>query len=260
MRPIIKALQVKSRVIGALVYRSLLSEHGTTRLGYIAAIFKALGKVIMLSTIFMLISRNVPVGDNLIIFLASGILPFSMCIDLVNKIMTMNKSGRMLMTHPLITPLDIAISILILQSAITLIASIILLLGAGLLGLWDYKIASLLGILLTSITAILLGFGVGLMNVSIVVRVPSYEKIWQLLSMPLFILSGIFYVSDMLPREALDVLKYNPLMHITESMRDSFYRGWNSSFVNQQYLLFFTTVTIFLGLFLEKTTQKRVRE
>jgi len=183
-----------------------------------------------------------------------------MCIELVTALMKMNKSGRVLMSHPIITPMDVAISILILQSSITLVSAVILLAGTGLLGMWDYQISSLLGILTTCIIAILLGFGIGLMNASIILKAPSYEKIWQLLSLPLFLLSGVFYVADLLPQEALDFLKYNPLLHITESMRDSFYRSWESSFVNYGYLVSFTTVTLFIGLFLQRTTHKRVRE
>lgn len=257
---IAKSLSVQTRVVGALVFRLMKSEHGTTGLGYLSAFLKPIGQILMLSTIFGFMSRNLPLGDNYIIFLASGVIPYHLCVTIINKVMGISQSGKPLFGHPMITPLDLSIAVLILESGILLIVSAVILISVGLLGLWNYEIDSLLTILMTIVTAIGIGYGVGLINLSISIKLPSYTKIWQLLSMPLFIISGIFFTSEGLPDAILEYLYYNPLFHITDSMRSGIYRSWNSDFADSTYMLNFVLISVFLGLLFQRLTDKKVRE
>ena len=257
---LLQSFKVQRRVISALVYRLMKSEHGTTGLGYLSAFLKPIGQILFLSAIFSFMSRNLPLGDNYTVFLASGVIPFHLCMTLVNKIMAINKFGKPLMSHPMITPLDISFAVLLMESGILLIVTILIFLAMGLLNLWNYKIDSLLTILTTALFAIGIGYGVGLVNLAISIKIPTFPKVWQLMSMPLFIISGIFYTTERLPDVALEYLYYNPLLHITDSMRSGVYRNWEGSFNDFGYLTSFLIISVSIGLLLQRITEKKVRE
>jgi capsular polysaccharide transport system permease protein len=256
----LKAISVKARIINALFIHSLLSEHGKTKLGYLIAIIKPLGQVIMLTAMFSIIGRSSPIGDDLVLFLATGVIPYNLCIGLTNKMLQINKSSRMILNTTIATPFDMSIAFLLSETVIILISTAAILIGLGHFGYWDYRVDSFLGILLTTITSIMLGYGIGLLNLSVSAIIPSYEKVWKILSMPLFLMSGVFFVADQrFPAEVIAILKYNPLLHIIESMRDSFYRSWESTLFDMSYLLTFTTIALLAGLLMQKLTQKRQR-
>lgn len=255
-----KAVGVKARVIHALFIHSLLAEHGKTKIGYLTAVIKPLGQIIMLTTMFTMLGRGAPIGDSFVLFLATGIIPYNLCIGLANKMMQINKSHRSILSSTPVTPFDVSVAFLLSETLILLLSAAIILLGLGNFGYWDHKIDSLLGILLTVLASVALGYGIGLFNVSMAVITPSYEKIWKILSMPLFIMSGIIFVVDQrFPAEVLAILKYNPLLHITEAMRDNFYESWEGTLFDISYVLWFIISALLLGLLMQKITQARVR-
>lgn len=260
MGAFLKAISVKARIINALFIHSLLSEHGKTKIGYLAALAKPLFQIVMLTTVFTIMSRGVAIGDSLVLFLATGIIPYNLCIGLANKMLLINKSSRTILNSTHVTPFDISVAFLLSETLILLISAAVILIALGHFGYWNHQVDSLLGILLITLTTIILGYGVGLLNASVSAIIPSYEKVWKLLSMPLFLMSGVFFVADQrFPAEVLAILKYNPLLHIIEFMRDSFYRSWESTLFDMRYLLTFTVTALLMGLLMQKLTQKRQR-
>jgi capsular polysaccharide transport system permease protein len=261
MRKLLKAFSVKARLINALFMHAILTEHGKTKIGYLTAIIKPLGQIIMLSLVFTVLGRSIAIGDSMVLFLALGIIPYNLCIGLTNKMLNVNKaSSRMLLSSTPATPFDISIAFLLSESLVLFISTGIILTGLGAFGYWDYRVDSLLGVLLASIASIMLGFSVGLLNISIASIIPSYEKVWKILSAPLFLTSGVIFVADRrFPPEIIAVLQYNPLLHIIESMRDSFYRTWESTLFDLSYVLWFILYALAIGLGMQKITQNRER-
>lgn len=255
-----QAVRIKKRIIQALVFRIIKAEYGTTGISYLSALIKPLLQIVFMSAIFTLMSRNLPLGNNYTIFIASGVIPLHLCLTLANRIMSIAIFGKPLIKHPMVTPLDISFAALIVESGVLLIVSILVFLTVGLLGFWDYKVDSLLIILTTALFSIGIGFGVGLINLAMSLKIQAYPKIWQVLSMPLFIASGVFYISERIPPQALEYLYYNPLLHITDSMRSGLYRTWDSSFTDYSYVTGFMFTSIALGLFLQRITENKIRD
>lgn len=252
------AISVKARIINALFIHALLVEHGKTKIGYLTALIKPLGQVVMITTMFFVLGRSAPVGESLVLFLTTGIMSYNLCIGLANKMMQINKSHRSILTSTPVTQFDISIAFLLSETLILLLACIAILFGLGNFGYWDHKVDSLLGILLTAIASIILGYGIGMFNVSMTTIFLSYEKIWKILSMPLFMMSGIFFIVDQrFPAEAIAILKYNPILHLIESMRSSFYRSWDSTLFDMKYLLWFILSVLVVGLIMQSITQSR---
>lgn len=255
-----KAVAVKGRIIHALFIHAILTEHGKSKIGYLTAIIKPLGQIIMISTMFTVLGRAAPIGDNLVLFIATGVIPYNLCIGLTNKMLHTNKSYKNILHSTPATPFDISIAFLLSETLVILIATMAILTGLGHFGYWDHKVDSLLNVLLISIASITLGYGIGVFNASLTAIIPSYEKVWKILSMPLFMMSGVFFIADQrFPAEVIEILKYNPLLHIVESMRDGFYRSWESTLFDLSYVLWFVLTTLTIGLIMQKLTQSRKR-
>ncbi|RVU83398.1 hypothetical protein EOL70_16870 [Leucothrix sargassi] len=260
MTTLLQAISVKARIINALFIHSLLTEHGKTKVSYLTALIKPLFQIVMMTVVFSILGRSAAVGDNLVLFLATGIIPYNLCLGLANKMLQLNRSSRNILNNTLVTPFDLSIAFLLSESIVLLISTGIILIGLGNWGYWDHRVDSLLGILLITIASILLGYGVGLFNASVAAIAPSYEKVWKVLSMPLFLMSGVFFVADQrFPPEVIAIIQYNPLLHIIEFMRDSFYRSWESSLFDGSYLVTFIVCALLAGLVMQKLTQKRKR-
>ena len=69
----------------------------------------------------------------------------------------------------------------------------------------------------------LLGLGFGTLNCVILGFWPTWRNIWNVLTKPLFFISGMFYTFESLPAKAQAVLWYNPLIHGVGLMRAGFY-------------------------------------
>lgn len=256
-----RALGVQTRVIQALVYREMLTRLGNNKVGIFSALGQPLSQILLLAALFTIIGRNNPIGGSIILFLATAIIPYNFCVLMATEMMTNQAKSKSLMTHPLITPFDTIFANLIIETLVLLIAGIIIFTGVGLLGYWDFSYDSLINLLLMIIVSIILGFSIGLINASLAARFSFYPKIWSVITRPLFIMSGIFFIAtERFPPEVVDILYYNPVLHLTEWSRSAFYRTWESSFVDLKYLIGFTLTTLFIGLITSRLTQEKARE
>ena len=93
-----------------------------------------------------------------------------------------------------------------------------------------------------------LGFGV--MNAFLFLAFPAWERIWTILTRPLFIISGVFFLFEDVPAELREYLWYNPLFHVTGQMRSAFYATYDAAYVSVVYPLMIGAGLTVLGLLL----------
>ena len=260
-----QALKVQKRVIKALLFREILAQYGATKIGYLWAIILPMSQTIVMSVIFWSIGRGDMFGSDfgsITLFIATGFLPLNLFTNISNQIMHSNTANNALFGYPLVLPFDAMLSRLILSSITTLFSFFITLFILFQLNFWPPEIDSILRTSGAVAISILLGFGVGLINAYLVLFFPSYQNIYSIITRPLMFMSGVFYLASdkLMPQSILDILYYNPLLHCTEWLRSGFYNGWESKFTDLNYLLTFTVISLFLGLLLQRLSQKRARE
>lgn len=262
MKQILYALSIQVRVIGALLYREFTINSGESKAGYVTAILDPITQILFIAAIFTTIGRGNPLGGSVILFIATGIIPFGLCVKLAGRMMgVISIPNKKLYKYSHVTTFDTVISKLIIESMTLIIASLVIFTGVGIIGFWDYSYDSMLGIMCATIAALTLGFSVGLINIYLATKFAGYTKAWNLISRPLFFISGVFFVaSDRFPPEILQYLYFNPVLHIIEWMRSSFYRTWDSSFLDLNYLFSFIICALFLGLLLLKINSKASRQ
>ena len=76
--------------------------------------------------------------------------------------------------------------------------------------------------------------------------------------LPLFFLSGLFYTLDSLPQIARDILVYNPVINFMEMIHGNYFYSLNTDYVNYTYMLFWTLIPMFIGLWLYKNSEKKI--
>ena len=162
--------------------------------------------------------------------------------DIGTKMAQSLRFSRPLLAYPAVTFVDALIARLILNTVLHVIVFAVLVTGIALIqGIaLVMDVATVLHAL--GLTA-LLGAGVGTMNCFLMMRFPVWERAWSILSRPLFLMSGIFYTYELMPKVVQEVLWWNPVLHLVGLMRRGIYVVYPADYVSEGYV-----VTLSLGL------------
>lgn len=237
------------RAIAALVLREMATRYGRSPGGYVWAVLEPLGGIIILAVGFSLVIRNPPLGNSFVLFYATGFLPFGLYQSLSGHIMRCINFSRALLHYPSVTWVDAVLARFSLN-LLTELLVMILLLGV-LLNITNTLVILEFGPIFLSIAlAALLGLGVGVLNCALMGLFPIWAQIWSIVTRPLFLMSGIFFLQESLPPLVQDILWWNPLSHVTALMRVGFYPTYRGDFVNLPYVAGFGLICLFFGVVL----------
>jgi len=237
------------RTIAALVLREMSTRYGRTPGGYLWAVLEPLAAILFLSLGFSLVMRSPSLGTSFLLFYATGYLPFNLYNVIGNTTAGAVKFSKPLLKFPAVTWLD-AVAARFLLNLLTGALVAILLLSAVLLVVKNRTVLDLPPAVLAMALAAVLGLGVGTLNCVLQGLYPLWEVAWSVITRPLFLASGVFFIYEDLPPLAQEILWYNPLMHITGLMRTGFYPTYTAAYVNVPYVLGTSLILLALGLML----------
>lgn len=237
------------RTIIALILREMQARYGSSPGGYVWALVEPVGALLILSIIFSFIMRSPSLGNSFVLFYATGFLPFVL-FNSVSAVTTnaLNYS-RALLTYPVVIWFDAVIARVILTTLTSLVVayviffSILLLLDTGTILRFGPMIVAYSG-------SVLFGVGVGLINAVIIGFFPIWQSIWSILTRPLFIISGVLLIFEDVPRFGQDILWWNPLIHITGTMRTGFYSMYEPQYISLTYVFTTALILITMGILL----------
>jgi len=233
----------------ALILREMSTRYGRTPGGYAWGILEPLAAILVLSLGFSLIIRTPALGSSFLLFYATGYLPFDMYQNLSNMVARAINFSKPLLQYPAVTWVDAVLARFLLNSLTSILVSAILL--TGILTVTETQtVLSLPPIVTAMALAMILGLGVGVLNCVLIGLFPLWELTWSIITRPLFIASGIFFLYDTMPPLAQELLWYNPLVHITGLMRTGFYPTYTAAYVNEFYVLGVSLVLLAMGLIL----------
>ena len=255
----LQALNVQGRVISALTLRETRSRYGNKKLGFFWALFEPFAHIAVFIGIFSALGRSSPLGDNIGIFILTGIVPWLLFNNIVSSVMNGTQANKALMGYPQVMPLDIAISRITLDIA-TLLLVFIFFLGVAIAMDIHIEIDNFLQMVQPIGLLVLFATGVGLINAAITYYYPSYANIYSALSRPLYFMSGVFFTADFLSPEVYKYLYYNPLLHIMEWTRSGFYTSFNSHLYDPKYVITVSLCIFALGLVADRLTMKKSRQ
>ncbi|WP_051201669.1 ABC transporter permease [Paracoccus aminophilus] len=237
------------RIISALMLREMTTTHGRSAGGYLWALVEPVLGIALLSTIFGLSVKNPGLGSNFPLFYASGFLPFVMFNDMSNKIAASIRFSKPFMAYPSVTFMDAMLARAILNALTH--CTVILIVICGIFVIFQLPVQVRLGPVLESLLLlVMLAFGVGTLNCYLITAFPIWERAWNIITRPLFLVSGIFFTMEMMPQAGRDILWYNPIIHCIGLFRRGLYPTYEGAYISKTYVAGVSITLLFFGLLL----------
>ncbi len=248
-----------ARSIGALILREMSATYGRSVGGYAWAVLQPVGVLAVLTIGFSLLVRSPPLGTTFVLFYATGFLPFQMYANLQSISEGALRYSRALLSYPRVAWIDAVIA----RAALAALtgAAVFVIIIIGIFAVFHPRTAIEIGPILTGFAiCILVGLGVGMTNCWLIARYPVWQQLWSIVSRPLFLASGLFYIYEDLSRGAQEVLWWNPLFHATSIVRSGFYPTYDAAWASPAYALGWGMTTTALGLALLRVGHAEVLE
>lgn len=197
-------------------------------------------------------------GTSVTLFISSGILPYYVFVRLSvrSRVVRYDASQRL----PLVTSTESFLASIVGEAALILTA----LVGwFTILWMFDVKGAvpdkpeeCLIALLLFA----MLGIGMGLVNAAIIRRFPLWRMIYVYPSRGLVVLSGAYYIVDLLPLRLRNLIVWNPLAHAIEWYRTGQYGDqYPAITLDRQYCVTFAIVLLLIGFASHRVTLRTER-
>jgi capsular polysaccharide transport system permease protein len=222
------------------------TSFGKSAGGYFWAIAQPLGGILLLSVAFSLALRSPPLGDSFLFFYSTGIVPFQLFNTMARAVSSAISSNRGLLAYPVVSVLD-AIMAKFLLTFMTNVIVAVLLIGGIIVVSGTYVVLDWAEIASAYLFVSLLGLGVGTVNCALFGFFPTWKNIWAVLTRPLFILSGVFYIYETIPRAFQDIVWYNPIQQCIGLMRSGFFGTYHADYVSAPYILGISLVCFVVG-------------
>lgn len=234
------------RVLSALMVREMSTKFGRSYGGYLWALAEPLGGILLLAIAFSLALRSPPLGTSFMLFYATGMIPFTIFNSVSNAVGSAVRANRSLLAYPVVAALDVVFARFLLNALTVSVVGVVLF--AGIILVLDLHVnLDLAAVALGFGMAALLGLGVGTLNCVLFGFFPTWANVWKVLTRPLFIVSGIFFTYESVPREFQTVLWYNPLVHAIGMTRAGFYGAYDPHYVSYVYVLGIALVAFVAG-------------
>ena len=233
------------RVLGALMIREMITRYGRSWGGYIWAILEPAGIVAVLTLAMGAFLRHPPIGKSFALFYASGYMVFYCFNNITNQSGTAVAVNRELLQLPMVRPLDAVIARFILTS-LTLICVALLIFGTILA--FSHNGVDVARVLRALFAVGILGLGIGTTNAVLFAFVPVWRQIWTMLTAPLMIISGTFFLFSSMPSNIQKILIWNPLIHITGEMRMAFYPTYRGDYIDLGYPIGLGLALVVIGM------------
>lgn len=237
------------RVVAALVLREIATTYGRSAMGYLWALLEPVAGIAFFSLVFSLIQHKPSLGTVFPLFYATGVLPFMMFNELSGKLSQSIRFSLPFMAYPSVTWVDVLVARFTLNVLKDILVYSIVIAGIYVIYSPGEDIDFVI-LFQSLLMAAYLSLGIGTLNCYLFTAYPSLERIWAVLTRPLFLMSGIFYLYGSMPKEAREILWWNPLIHVVGQMRHAIYSSYHADYVSPFYIIVLSTVTLFFGVLL----------
>lgn len=250
-------IEMQRRVLVALLLRDIKTRFFGSEFGFLISIAWPLSHILILLLLNTAIGRAVPYGESAALWFATGIVPFFSFSYMARFTMIGVVHNRPLLGFPIVKITDIlfARAIAEILSAGVVILSLIAI-------FWSNGIEFIPIRPTTAFFAIgasmLLGLGVGFVNGVIAAAFPIWTTGYALLTIILWITSGVFFVAHALPQKLRDLIWLLPTVHTIEWMRSAYYEGYGDTFLDRRYLIGCALANLCAGLLLERLIRGRL--
>jgi capsular polysaccharide transport system permease protein len=245
------------RSIIALMLREMSTRYGRTPGGYVWAVVEPVGALIVMSIMFSILLRSPSLGNSFILFYASGYLPYTIYANIAGQVQSSIQFSKPLLQYPAVSWIDAILArfTLNLLTSITVFCIVFF----GILQFTTATATLSLGPIVAAVAlAALLGLGIGTLNCLLAGLFSAWSNIWGIMTRPLFLIAGIFFIYEDMPSTLQDILWYTPWIHITGLARTGIFPTYNPTYITLELVLIWALVPLFLGLLLLRRFYKDI--
>lgn len=222
------------RAIWALLLREVASTYGRSAGGYLWVVAEPVGAVVIMSVVLGHILRAPGLGEDFPYFYASGYLPFAFYTAISAGLAQTLRVSAPLLGFPAVSLADALISRFLLglmtQAGVAAIVILLILWQADHRPVLDWSSLFAGAAMLGS-----LGLAVGLANCLLFAAFPVWERIWAILNKPMFFVSGVMFVPEMIPANLRELMMLNPVAHGIALVRKGFFATYEAGHVVMAY-------------------------
>jgi capsular polysaccharide transport system permease protein len=248
-----------ARSIIALILREMSATYGRSPGGYLWAVLGPLGMILFLSLGHQLLIRTPPLGTSFLLFYAAGYSVYSLYGELAAKGAQAIRYSRALLAYPRVTWLDSVIA-RVLLAVLTKVTVFAILMSAVLAVVETHAVLDIRKVLEALAVVIVFGTAVGLTNCLLGGLFPVWNQIWNILSRPTFLASGVIYIYEDLPPVAQNILWYNPVLQATGLSRSGFFSTYDAAYVSLPYCFGVSLTLLALALLFMRRYYLKVLE
>ncbi|WP_299494724.1 ABC transporter permease [uncultured Shewanella sp.] len=246
-RPHRNSWEITKDVIFALLMREIKTRFGSNRLGYFWAIAEPVAQAAILGIIFSLIGRSSVANIPVALFLFTGILPFKLFGKLLTQLSAAIEANKGLLSYRQVTAIDPVMTRIIIELATFLVVYCLIFSVMAWLG-FDAWPDDLLEVIGASLLLIIFTIGLGLLLCTAATYWSDSKKLTQIITQPLFFISGIFFCAVMIPPQYWYLFDWNPIFHAIELSRTGFFYAYESPIGSWHYLSCCALISISIGL------------
>ncbi len=232
--------------------RDMRTRFGRSLFGYVFIVMWPLAHLLILMTVYLLVRRITPVGTSAAVFLATGILPYILCLYPSRMIMMSLAQNAPLLYFPIVKSFDVIVArglmeIITAFWVTTIFCIILFLFGVDIFP--THPEQALLAIFAT----IYLAFSLGFLGAVIFKVFKPWMVVQIIFLIVMYLTCGALFVPSALSESAQNILWFNPLLHCVEWLRSAYYDAYGYGLLSKPYLLGYSTVVLATGLLLERS-------
>lgn len=237
------------RIVTAFVIREIATRYGRSPGGYVWALLEPVAFIGLMSLLLGSLGRLPALGTSFTLFYATGYLAFSMYKNMEGYLASAVSGNKALMSYPKVSPFDAVVGRFILQAMTSCVVAFVILYAATwttnqpITIQWNYIVEAIA-------FAWIMALGVALGNTVLFFKFPLYQKIFEIVTRPLFILSGVFYVPSHMPHPFSDILLANPITQVVVLFREGFYVQHGDTGLDMPFLITTSAGLLFVGMLL----------
>ncbi|MBO6636243.1 MAG: ABC transporter permease [Parvibaculum sp.] len=243
--------------VRTIMLRETMARFGRHEIGYLWAIIEPLIHVTVVSCIFYFIRMRDTLGMNVVLFVATGIIPLFFYMKTYSGLVNVLKQNRPLLNHPGVQPMDIFFARSILEFFTQLFVFIVFVVAIYLF-IEEYKFGNVWSILTNLFGLWITGIGMGLLIGSLVVFAESIKNVMDGSNRIIYVASGVFFTLDMMPPAVAEYLEWNPLLHFVDGVRGNFNPLMGGTRVDIGYAYVCAVAILFCGLVADRALRHRV--
>lgn len=249
--------QIFKAVHHALVMREFQTRFGKSKLGYFWTLFDPMVIVLVFATLRSHMGMGAGASYDFAVFLAVGMVPFNFFRMMLSQSSAAFEANKGLFVYRQVKPFDTIVARFGVEIFILIMVTLIFIFIGWYFG-FDMHVKNINGVILAEVWLLVFTFGISLLLAVLGSFFEIVKKVMNIISLPLFILSGIFFTAGSLPPNVREILLYNPLLHFLEMIHGNFFASLNTDYVDYTYMLLWTVIPLFSALWLYRRAERRI--